>query len=591
MANSGEVEAEYESEPEESMLLRRRSEARDDDEEVEEDGNKMAVHVRLIRSVRRIGYADESNGSDGAPEYYDDDDEEEVSYVDELEKLGEQVEEEREEEVAEQVTAIKQRGKEKVNDVDNDAFAVPRTGAFYMHDDRFGGLRRRCRDQRRKKNIRESKDELKWMHDKFEEIKLEEAHNKELNAFEVHRTSNDYHQGRNKNISKSGGYKAKESRLHSKSGNNGSSLKLVKGRGRVRYKPLSRSISVNPPMKSMQLEKIQRTSPKTDSARVVSANNNQQYKRSLGKTANADSERALSTKCQQPAKPFKMTGDTDFSTLFSTKSRQSRILGMASHADPASVSFHGLNLDCDSLPSDQHLSAPRRSSYLQAFYRASSFHHDNSVIQKRMVLPGSRNAVFSASVLPNQIIHVPQGNIALDIPYTKEGVSAVAENYFSKTFFSPIVQQMPVDSTIQLPSQVFTQQLHSCLRNGSQKLCEASSLSFHEPGIFESLEGSIQSKVASLGTGSNITTPPQYTGILGDQNLSAIPILFPVMKIGGLHHGTLGDPAIDMTSTGYMGESQVHLRNPDLTWIFILADIISALATMSEICYIFEESL
>ncbi|XWS69866.1 hypothetical protein CRYUN_Cryun03dG0000800 [Craigia yunnanensis] len=382
---------------------------------------------------------------------------------------------------------------------------------------------------------------------------------------------------------------------------------MVKGRGpvTVRYKPLSISISVNPPMKSMQLENIQGTSHKTDSA-----NNNQQYKRSLGKTSNADSERALSTKRKQPAKPFKMTGDTDSSIVFSTKSKQSTNLGMASHADQASVSFHGLNVDCNSLPSDQHLLAPSMSSYLQAFYPASSFHLDNYVTQKRMVLPGSRNALSPASVLPNQIIHVPlangffQGNIALDIPYATEGVSAVAENYFSELSFQysvpgstyiaspesrdqrkipftlqatlfpnqlnrvsslaqPIVQQMPVDSTIQPPSQIFTQQLHSRLLSGSQKLCEASSLSFHEPEIFESLKGSIQSKVASLGTGSNITTP-QYSGILGDQNFSATPVLFPVMQIGGLHHGSHGDLAIDMTSTGYIGESQVHLRNPDL---------------------------
>ena len=39
-----------------------------------------------------------------------------------------------------------------------------------------------------------------------------------------------------------------------------------------------------------------------------------------------------------------------------------------------------------------------------------------------------------------------------------------------------------------------------------------------------------------------------------------------VIQYGGLHHESLGDPAIDMTSTGYTGESQVHLRNPELTW-------------------------
>ncbi|XWS17222.1 hypothetical protein CRYUN_Cryun33cG0049800 [Craigia yunnanensis] len=534
MANSGRVEAEYESEQEESVLLRRRREASDDDREVEEEENKMAVSVRINRSVRRSGYADELDGCGGAPEYYEDDDGEEVSF------------------------ALK-------------PLAILKS------------INRGCL---------------------------------------VHKTSNDYHQGRNKNNTKSGGYKAKEFIPHSKSGNNGSSSKIVKGRGPVRYKPRSRSISVNPPMKSMQLEKTQGTSSKKDSARVFSANNKQQYKRFLGKTANADSEIALSTKSKQPGKPFEMTGDTDSFTVFSRKSKKSGDIGMASFTDLASISFHGLNVDCDSLPFDEHLLAPSMSSYQEAFYPTSTSHQDNFVTQKRMVLPGSKNAVFPASVLPNLIIHAPQaneflqGNIAPDIPYAKEGVSPVAENYFTKFSFEysvpgstymaspesrdqrigsslsipftyqatpfpnqlnrvssqaqPIVQQMPVDSTIQPPSEVYSQQLHSPFWSGSQKLFEASSLSFHEPGTFESLTGSIQSKVASLGIGSNVTSPPQYNGIQGDQNFNAIPVLFLVIQFGGLHHESLGDPAIDMTSTGYSGESQVHLWNPELTWLPIL---------------------
>ncbi|XP_017983771.1 PREDICTED: uncharacterized protein LOC18588635 isoform X3 [Theobroma cacao] len=592
MANSGEVEAQYESEPDESLLLRRRREASDDDKDVEMEENKMPV--RFSRSVRRTGCADESDGGSGAPEFYEDDGDEEGSYVHELEKLGEEVEEEREEEVAKQVTSTKQRGKEKVNDADIDPFAVPRTGAFYMHDDRFGGLRRRSRDQRRKKYIWESKDELKWMHDKFEEMTLEKPHNNELNAFEVHRTSKGHQQGRNKDNTKSGGYKAKDSRPHSKSGSNGSSSKIVKGRGPVRYKPLLRSSSVNSPMKSMQFEKTQGTSSKTSSARVISANNRRQYKRLLGKTSNADSsERALSIKCKQPAKPFEMTRDMDSSTVFSTKSKYSGDLQMVSYIDPASVSFHRFNADSDSLPFDQHLSAANMSSYLQAFYP------------------------------PNQIIHVPQSNeylpenIVLDIPDAKEGVSLVPENYFCEHSFrysvpgstympypesrdqrigsslsipfthqatlftnqlnrvsslaqQPIVQGMSVESIIQPSSQVSTQQLHSCLGSGSQKLVEASSLSFNESGTLGSFAVSVQSKVVSSGTGSSIISPPQYSGIQGDQKFNATPVLLPVMPIGGLHHGRLGNPVIDMTSSGYIGEPQVHFRNPNLTWLPVL---------------------
>ncbi|XVE98210.1 hypothetical protein REPUB_Repub03eG0086000 [Reevesia pubescens] len=427
------------------------------------------------------------------------------------------------------------------------------------------------------------------------------------------------------------------------------SLRTVKGRGPVRYKPLSRSISVNPPVKSLQLEKTQGMSSKAGSARVFSANEKLPYKMSLGETVDVDSEGALSNKCEQPAKHFEMTGDTDSSRVFSTKSK-SGDLGMASYIDPASASFHGLNADCDSLPFDQHLSTPSMG-YLQAFYPASSFLHDNSGTQKKIELPGSKNSLFPASVLRNRIAHVPQvdeflpGNIALDIPFAKEGVCPVAENYFTKLSFQysvpgsthmaspvprdqrigsslslpfthqatpfpnqlnrvsslaqhPIVQQMPVDSTIQPPSQVLTQQSLSHLQSGSQKSFETSSLSFREPGILESFRGSIQLKEASLGTGSNIIIPPRYTGIQGDQNFNATPLLFPgggyyrdlvqskgfqlsgdisVMQIGGLHHGSLCDPDIDITSTGYAGESQFHFRNSDLTWLPVLPAAAGAL--------------
>ncbi|XP_021277523.1 uncharacterized protein DDB_G0283697-like isoform X3 [Herrania umbratica] len=571
MANSGEVEAQYESEPEETLLLRIRREASDDDKDVEMEENKMAV--RFNRSVRRTGYADESDGGSGAPEFYEDDGDEEGSYVHELEKLGEEVEEEREEEVAKQVTSTKQRGREKVNDADIDPFAVPRTGAFYMHDDRFDGLRRRSRYQRRKKYIWESKDELKWMHDKFEEMTLEKPHNNELNAFEIHRTSKDHHQGRNKNNTKSGGYKAKDSRPHSKSGSNGSSSKIVKGRGSVRYNPLFRSSSVNSPMKSMQLEKTQGTSSKTGSARVISANNRRQYKQLLGKTSNADSsERALSIKCKQPAKPFEMTRDTDSSTVFSTKSKHSGDLQMVSYINPASVSFRGFNADSDSLPFDEHLLAPNMSSYLQAFYPASSFNVDNSRTEKRMVLPGRRNySVPGSTYMPSPESRDQRIGSSLSIPFTHQATLFPSQlNRVSSLAQQPIVQGMSVESTIQPSSQVSTQQLHSCLGSGYQKLVEASSLSFNESGTLESFAVSIQSNVVSRGTGSSIISPPQYSGVQGDQKFNATPVLLPVMPIGGLHLGRLGNPVIDMTSTGYIGEPQVHFRNPNLTWLPVL---------------------
>ena len=112
----------------------------------------------------------------------------------------------------------------------------------------------------------------------------------------------------------------------------------------------------------------------------------------------------------RPAKPFEMTGDTDSSMVFLKKEQAVSFLDSSfvkppfveyffrfffifsnlsgprtkewHRTDPASVSFHGLNADCNSLTFDQHLLAPSMSSYQQAFFPASSFHHDNFVTQK-----------------------------------------------------------------------------------------------------------------------------------------------------------------------------------------------------------------
>ncbi|OMO86850.1 hypothetical protein CCACVL1_09424 [Corchorus capsularis] len=93
------------------------------------------------------------------------------------------------------------------------------------------------------------------------------------------------------------------------------------------------------------------------------------------------------------------------------------------------------------------------------------------------------------------------------------------------------LQQIPVDNAILPPSHVLAPQFHSCLGSRSQKLLEASALSFYGRRTLESLAGSIQSNIASLGTGSNIISPPQYTGIQGDQNFSTSSALFPAFDV------------------------------------------------------------
>ncbi|GLU09833.1 hypothetical protein SLE2022_266720 [Rubroshorea leprosula] len=274
-------DAEYESESEDlALFLLRRREATDDDEEVEDCETVVSINRKL-----RMDYGDESDGLDGLPEYYDD-----VSYIDELEELAEEVTDDfcgvkepgdyEKGRAEDEVTAMKLR-----SEMERDASSVPKVGGFYMHDDRFGfgrGPR-----QRQNWNLWELKEEAKWKHDKFEEMKLQETHNTELNASKAQRASTDCCQGPKERE------RIRVSMLHDNSANQGNSSRKVRGRGPVRYRPLLKSSStVEPQTKSQKLIKPPRSTSKTCSARVSAKN--KQPGEILGMNSNTDSTSAFS---------------------------------------------------------------------------------------------------------------------------------------------------------------------------------------------------------------------------------------------------------------------------------------------------------
>ena len=171
MATAGEDEVEYESDPEEAKLslAMRRREASDDEEE-EDETEKPSRRIDP-----RMGMSDvESDGQGGAADYddeesdVDDEEEEEEVEEEEIEEEEEEVEEVEDEEEGgnfEEVRGgggkgagegsvvvtevVKELGAEstEVRGADhpggeeekkeNEPFAVPTAGAFYMHDDRF----------------------------------------------------------------------------------------------------------------------------------------------------------------------------------------------------------------------------------------------------------------------------------------------------------------------------------------------------------------------------------------------------------------------------------------------------------------------
>ncbi|KAJ0674115.1 putative protein MLN51 plant [Helianthus annuus] len=141
-------EDDYESDPEQtnlSLQMRRRTEASDDEEDDDADVSDARVRVRETVIDSRV--SDYESDDQGAPAEYNDDDEEE-----EFELLEEEVEEDEVEGVIEGKSVGVERENDHVDQYDdnvnggvgeqgekkeNEPFAVPTAGAFYMHDDRF----------------------------------------------------------------------------------------------------------------------------------------------------------------------------------------------------------------------------------------------------------------------------------------------------------------------------------------------------------------------------------------------------------------------------------------------------------------------
>ncbi|KAM3351340.1 hypothetical protein ACQJBY_023376 [Aegilops geniculata] len=174
--------------------LRRRAAASDDDEEEDEGGGGGGEGSGSSPPSRVVG-SDSYSDSDelGAAEVYGEDEgSEECEEVrkefdagsggggeamevppDEVAAVPEDEGRYEEEEEAQAETGAELEGEDK----ENKGFepdAVPRTGAFYMHDDRFQNKENRSRGRQRDffggQKLWNSKDDSVWLHDRFNEI-------------------------------------------------------------------------------------------------------------------------------------------------------------------------------------------------------------------------------------------------------------------------------------------------------------------------------------------------------------------------------------------------------------------------------------
>ncbi|XP_038897664.1 protein MLN51 homolog isoform X2 [Benincasa hispida] len=584
MATATEEEVDYESDPEEAKrsLAMRRREASDDEEGEGEGGEGR-------RTIRRMGiHSDDSDGQGGAAEYDDEDelgedvDEDEVGEGVEDVDEGEEVEEEEGEErygdrksgshgeldaasgnvakeldedgrpLAEGPTDLHEENLDGEFDEEkkvNEPFAVPTAGAFYMHDDRFrdnaGGRHRRTHGGRR---LWESKDDMKWGHDKFEEMTLQERHRDERRASKGHP------RGRGKSRGMDHGYgRGNRSRAYNKNNTQNNAPKVVRGRGPRRYEPTMNNNTRSSPSQEKQSVKPPEKASHNNTGRSLAPSPN--VEGTSGKNIPKVEKREV-----QAGLPEKNMYDDSRSLP------QSSVMVDGKHVVDA-VAMERIYINDSTNPSlGNPLSKPSSGS---------SVINNAQIPQSR---PHGRGAVVGSTGYPPASLHSQVNKVSL--PTQSHGVA--------RTPAQPRVQ-----SAVQVPVQQLGQRPGSGSQSSSPPKTSTSVNSL-ESGEGDSSSESSKLKTAlvgkgkgvaqGIGAGSFIYGGAQIMGTSGnmninhgDQNFPHTPAFLPVMQFGGQHPGGIGVPAVGMAFPGYVAQSQLGMGNSEMTWLPVLAGAAGAL--------------
>ncbi|KAJ4952432.1 hypothetical protein NE237_029264 [Protea cynaroides] len=610
MAGEGEEDVDYESDPEEAMLplAMRRREASDDEEGDGEEGEKSP------RNDPRLGIDSdgESEGEGGAPAY--DDEESEIEEEEEEEEEVEEEEIEEVEEVDEGERELEEGCREGRADVDagevevlvaapgsggdgerssgepsefhsngqnqaederkeNEPFAVPTAGAFYMHDDRFrdngGGRHRRTPGGRK---LWESKDDRKWGHDKFEEMNLQETH------YEGERRKSKGRYRGGKTRGDPGYARGSRSKGYGNGNNQNRSSKVVRGRGPRRYEPPAMNDSEPPPMiQNKQYGMVMETNSNASSGRVHTNSKNVQSDRVPPR------KNVIASSLSSASPPFYPSGSSTQDISVPQKrdvqsgnaNRNLSPSGMeGNYSTPHSNTYRGKNAS-DPIGMDRP-------------YIAESVRPVSGKQLSNMQLQASGTPPI---IRPQSPQSRAQGRV-LTIPgqHSYQPASPLNQvNRVSSEAQPSSVQPRPVQIPVH-PLRASTQQFGQRPGSGSQGSSppKAPSRNSPEPGESESppssskfktaLVGKGKGNVQGSGRGSFLYSGAQIIGATGtmgvahgDQSFPATPGVMPVMQFGGQHPGGLGVPAVGMALPGYFAQPQLGFGNSEMTWVPVLA--------------------
>ncbi|KAF3450787.1 hypothetical protein FNV43_RR06876 [Rhamnella rubrinervis] len=615
MTTVGEGDLEYESDPEEAKrsLAMRRREASDDEEGEGERREKPTVD-------RRVGiHSDESDGQGGAADYDEDDElgveeDEEEEEVDEEEE--EEVEEGDEEEVyhesgresetahgagavgvesstvpapketegderrsaeEESVNAhVGSQAEDEEEKKENEPFAVPTAGAFYMHDDRFrdnaAGRHRRTHGGRK---LWESKDDRKWGHDKFEELTLQERHYEE-----ERRSSKGHYRGRGRNRGIDRGYgRGNRSKAFNNSNNHGQVPKGVRGKGPRKYEPAMKNngqtLTTQNKLSGKHLEKPSHT----NSGRAFTPISNLESDPVPTRT------NVFASSLNSASPPFYPSGSSSKEVTLPQKK---------------DVQAGNTNRNVRSSVIDESFSVPQTNALLRGKNIAGSSGMEKLYID---------DSVNSAAGKTLKNIQMPTGSSLVNATQSSQSRAqgrVVLPGQMSYQPAPPHNQATRASSSMQLhaaqripgqnraqPAAVQTSAQQLGQRPGSASQTSsppktALSINSLEPGEVESPLESSKSKTALVGKGKGIAQGSgrgshMYGGAQvigatgsmgvtqGDQNFPGTPAFLPVMQFGGQHPGGIGVPAVGMAFPGYVAQSQLGLANSEMTWLPVLA--------------------
>ncbi|CAL4948949.1 unnamed protein product [Urochloa decumbens] len=579
---AGEVEEdeEYVSDPDDAPLpTMRRREASDD--EGSEDGRPRA----------RIG-PDQDDDGQGAPEAYDEEEDEEY-YDEEEEEVGEGFEEYEgraappmedggsgggqesrgEDGVAGEEGLAEGEAKGEGEEKEQEPFAVPTSGAFYMHDDRFQeenrGRRRRMFGGRK---LWDAKDDQAWVHDRFEEMNLQD------DRYEDQRMSRGRFRGRGGRGKARGGGRGfprgGKSRNYQEDGNTQNRPpKVVRGRGPRRYEAVARNSREVVGSQRKQAARFREPAPNTAAARDSGQVSHTQ-------PVAPPKKNVINSSLNSASPPFYPSGasNQDFSVAAQRRDIQT---GGSNKVLPSSMKMD----DNSKLQSGPMVKGRTSMDY----GGRDRFHADGPVRSSPGRAPtASLNSGFTlSSVNPGQspIVRASGGSSNTGISSNNQPTSSfhqmprISTQMQSHTpVMHPKSGQVPNQSSVRTPPQPLNH------RSNNSSPAQHQPVKSTETGENGSYPGQNNSKAPSgvvkannqeTGMGSFMYGGAQVIGAgglsQGDQNFPGTPALLPVMQFGGQHPGGPGVPTIGMALPGYVAQQQMGMGNNEMTWLPLLA--------------------